>query len=165
MQRLACPERDDWRLTAEQTGFEFHTIDLRTGKDSAIPDSRGKYGPLWSPDGKFLMAATGDIGNLLLFDFKSQKWSELAKGAFVNWEWSQDAKYVYCVDSGPGEPRALRIRVADKHAEIITGLKNIRRLDDTSAGGYWAGVAPDGSLLLARDIGTQEIYALNVKWP
>src|SRR5665647_380239 len=27
MQRLLCPERDDWRLTAEQTGFEFHTID------------------------------------------------------------------------------------------------------------------------------------------
>src|ERR1700732_1796262 len=27
MQRIACPERDDWRLTADQTGFEFHTID------------------------------------------------------------------------------------------------------------------------------------------
>jgi glutathionylspermidine synthase len=27
MQRLACIERDDWRLTAEQTGFEFHTVD------------------------------------------------------------------------------------------------------------------------------------------
>src|SRR5258708_2615603 len=27
MQRLACPERDDWRLSAEQTGFEFHSID------------------------------------------------------------------------------------------------------------------------------------------
>jgi glutathionylspermidine synthase len=27
MQRLACLERDDWRTTAEQTGFEFHTID------------------------------------------------------------------------------------------------------------------------------------------
>ncbi len=110
------------------------------------------------------MAATGDIGNLLLFDFKSQKWSELAKGTFVNWEWSRDAKYVYCVDSGPGEPRALRIRVADKHPEVITGLKNIRRVDDSSLG-FWAGVAPDGSLLLPRDIGTQEIYALKVKWP
>jgi hypothetical protein len=43
---------------------------------------------------------------------------------------SQDAKYVYCVDSGPGEPEALRIRVADNHAEVITGLKNIRRVDD-----------------------------------
>jgi glutathionylspermidine synthase len=27
MRRLACPERDDWRLTAEQAGFDFHTID------------------------------------------------------------------------------------------------------------------------------------------
>jgi glutathionylspermidine synthase len=27
MQRIPCPERDDWRLTAEETGFEFHTID------------------------------------------------------------------------------------------------------------------------------------------
>jgi glutathionylspermidine synthase len=27
MRRLACSERDDWRLTAEQTGFDFHTID------------------------------------------------------------------------------------------------------------------------------------------
>ena len=27
MQRLACRERDDWRATAEATGFEFHTVD------------------------------------------------------------------------------------------------------------------------------------------
>ena len=27
MHRIACPERDDWRLTAEQFGFDFHTID------------------------------------------------------------------------------------------------------------------------------------------
>jgi glutathionylspermidine synthase len=27
MQRIACPERDDWRLTAEAAGFDFHTID------------------------------------------------------------------------------------------------------------------------------------------
>ena len=27
MRRIACPERDDWRVTAEQFGFDFHTID------------------------------------------------------------------------------------------------------------------------------------------
>jgi glutathionylspermidine synthase len=27
MQRLACPEREDWRTTADETGFDFHTID------------------------------------------------------------------------------------------------------------------------------------------
>ena len=27
MQRIACPERDDWRQTAEGAGFDFHTLD------------------------------------------------------------------------------------------------------------------------------------------
>ena len=27
MQRIVCPERDDWRATAAATGFDFHTID------------------------------------------------------------------------------------------------------------------------------------------
>jgi glutathionylspermidine synthase len=27
MQRIVCPERDDWRVTAEACGFDFHTID------------------------------------------------------------------------------------------------------------------------------------------
>jgi glutathionylspermidine synthase len=27
MRRLACPERDDWRSTAQATGFDFHSID------------------------------------------------------------------------------------------------------------------------------------------
>src|SRR3954463_2641640 len=27
MQRITCPERDDWRQTAVQCGFAFHTID------------------------------------------------------------------------------------------------------------------------------------------
>ena len=27
MQRIVCPERDDWRTTAESAGFAFHTID------------------------------------------------------------------------------------------------------------------------------------------
>ena len=27
MQRLGCPERDDWRTTADDAGFDFHTIE------------------------------------------------------------------------------------------------------------------------------------------
>ena len=27
MQRIICPERSDWRTTAKETGFDFHTID------------------------------------------------------------------------------------------------------------------------------------------
>jgi len=82
----------------------------------------------------------------------------------VNWLWSADGKYVYCVDSNPGNPRALRVRVADRHVEVITTLGNIPRIQDEYVD-YWAAPAPDGSLMITRDIGTQEIYALTVKWP
>src|SRR6478736_6888140 len=27
MKRISCPERDDWRQTADACGFNFHTID------------------------------------------------------------------------------------------------------------------------------------------
>ena len=27
MQRIACPERDDWQTTAENAGVDFHTLD------------------------------------------------------------------------------------------------------------------------------------------
>src|ERR1700726_968702 len=38
MRRIACPERDDWRTTAEACGFDFHTID-----DERYWDERGYY--------------------------------------------------------------------------------------------------------------------------
>ena len=31
--------------------------------------------------------------------------------------------------------------------------------------GQWLGLAPDDSPLVARDIGNQEIYALEMQWP
>jgi glutathionylspermidine synthase len=38
MQRIACPERDDWRQTAQACGFDFHTID-----GERYWDERGYY--------------------------------------------------------------------------------------------------------------------------
>jgi hypothetical protein len=38
MQRIACPERDDWRITADETGFDFHTLD-----DERYWDERAYY--------------------------------------------------------------------------------------------------------------------------
>jgi glutathionylspermidine synthase len=39
MQRIACPERDDWRSTAHACGFDFHTFD-----DERYWDERAYYG-------------------------------------------------------------------------------------------------------------------------
>jgi hypothetical protein len=51
--------------------------------------------------------------------------------------------------------------------ETITSLKDFHFAAYTQVHGAdtQVSVAPDGSPVFTRDVGTQEIYALNVKWP
>ena len=51
------------------------------------------------------------------------------------------------------------MRVADHKLEKLFSLKNVRLPD------LWTGLAPDDSPMVLRDIGTQEIYALDVELP
>jgi hypothetical protein len=64
------------------------------------------------------------------------------------------------VDSGSGlDPAISRLGTADRKLERVTGLKDFRRV--TSPLYPWSGLTPDGAPLLLRDIGTQEVYALD----
>ena len=55
------------------------------------------------------------------------------------------------------------MKVSDGYAETVMEIKGLRRVVDQFAGTSLS-VAPDGSILLTRDEGSQEIYALRVKW-
>lgn len=72
-------------------------------------------------------------------------------------------QYVYYTTGG-ADPLALRVRLSDRKVEMITSLKDLPRATGPD-GNTQIGVAPDGSAVFTRDIGTQEIYALTVKWP
>ena len=54
------------------------------------------------------------------------------------------------------------MRLADHTVELITSLKDLPRAIGPD-GNTQISVAPDGSPVFTRDIGTQEIYALTVK--
>jgi hypothetical protein len=114
-----------------------------------------------------LVAATQDHQKLVVFDVKTQRWSDLVSsmptGYVVNWAHSPGYKYVYYT-TGSAEPLALRVRLADHAVETITSLKNLHR-GTGPVGNTEIGVAPDGSVVFTRNTGTQEIYALTVKWP
>jgi glutathionylspermidine synthase len=61
MQRIACPERDDWRATADQTGFDFHTID-----GERYWDERAYYAFTLDEIERQIEAPTGDIDAMCL---------------------------------------------------------------------------------------------------
>jgi Tol biopolymer transport system component len=143
--------------------LEVHTIDMGTGKESVIPDSQGKIGPFWTTP-ETLIAATADLAKFVTYNFKTGKWSDFAPGPSSNWFLSWDRKYLYCDRSDASGKKAIRIRLPDGHEEMVARLQGIRRVVDPDYG-TWLGISDDGSILLTRDTGTQEIYALNVKWP
>ena len=146
-------------LTGRANNAYMQIFDVRTGKLSVLPSSEGKGGGEWITQDS-LVAVNNSVTELLTFDFNTGKWSDLLEGSFVSSKVSPDRKYLY-IATGGTEPKAQRLRLADHQIETITSLKNFRRVAD-SAG---VSIAPDGSPVFTSDIGTQEIYALSIRWP
>jgi DNA-binding winged helix-turn-helix (wHTH) protein/Tol biopolymer transport system component len=146
----------------EPSKVYLRIFDFRTRKISDVPSSQGMDGGEWVTQG-VLVAVTEDGLKLKTFDLKTQKWSDLLAGYFVSWAVTQDGKYLVFTIGG-AEPKLQRLRFADHKVEILGSLKDFRRVVDSNEGTQIS-VAPDGSPVFTRDTGTQEIYALTVKWP
>ncbi len=139
----------------------IRVLDLGTHQISSLPGSDGLYSPRWSPDGRYVSAFSADSKTLLLFDFHTEKWSELAQGSLSWLNWSHDSQYVYVLDFR-GKDAVVRIRVADHKAEQVVDLKNF-----ITVGRYggWLALTPDDSPLLLHDTGTQDVYSVDWEAP
>jgi eukaryotic-like serine/threonine-protein kinase len=139
----------------------LRVFDLNTHQVSTLPGSRGLFSPRWSPDGRYIVAMPADSLSLVLFDFQTQKWSELAKvrAGFPNW--SSDGQYVYFL-RWLDNSAVLRVRVSDREVEQISDLTNLPTVGNV---GPWLGLAPDDSPLVLKDTGLQDIYSLDWNEP
>ena len=135
----------------------IRVLNLANHQISLIPGSQKLFSPRWSPDGRYLAAMPSDSSALLLFDFQTQRWTELARGTFGWPNWAADGKSIYVMDSG-GNGGVDSIRVSDHSIERVVDLSNFSL---TGQGGGSLSELPDGSPLLLRDRGTQDVYALD----
>jgi hypothetical protein len=128
-----------------------------------VPDSNGLRLSRCSPDGRYLTAVTQDGKKLRLYELATGNWSDLATRDIGFLQWSFDNKYVY-FDTGTSKELAVyRVRISDRKLERVADLQNFRRSVDPWVS--WMGLTPDGSPLLTRDIGSQEVYALDFEAP
>jgi Tol biopolymer transport system component len=134
-----------------------HRLDLKTQKIGTLPGSEGYFGPTWSPDGRFATAMALGRQQIMLFDFKTNAWSELAKGSGLP-RWSRDSQYLYYLRTGPGSA-VMRVRLSDRRVEEVANLRGVRQAGRLA--GLDFGLTPEGDPLLLRDVGTQEVYSLN----
>jgi Tol biopolymer transport system component/DNA-binding winged helix-turn-helix (wHTH) protein len=135
----------------------IHILDLKTQAVEDLPGSRGMFDAAWSPDGSHVAAWGPNGRDLMLFQFKTGQWTQIATGSGFP-TWSRNGQYIYFIR--PGEEAAvMRVRIVDKHVEAVASLKGVR------LAGRLAGIAlnltPEGDPLVLRDVGTEEVYALD----
>jgi serine/threonine protein kinase/Tol biopolymer transport system component len=149
---------------ANSSDSSIQVLNLQTHAVTELPGSKGMFSPRWSPDGRYAIALTSGDNKLMLFDFKTQKWEKLSGNGAGFPNWSKDGKHVFFDVGTAGPPLFYRGDVATRKTEEVATLGNAH-LADGVTGFAWRGVAPDGSPLIARQAGTQEIYALDVDFP
>jgi DNA-binding winged helix-turn-helix (wHTH) protein len=147
----------------------IYTIELRSKRVSTLPGSTGLFSPRWSPNGRYVAAiVTERPFKLMLFDFATQKWTELFGFDMGYLSWSHDSKYLYFQHwQNPGRDvreHIARIRLSDHKLEDIVEEKKVGRLT-TGTITDWFDLAPDDSPLFARDISSSEIFAIDIQWP
>jgi DNA-binding winged helix-turn-helix (wHTH) protein/Tol biopolymer transport system component len=152
---------NDYRRGYEHAAV--NVLDLATGQITLLPGNQ--LGPQWIGPDK-LIGGRSDLKGFQVFDFATQQWTDVPnpeQARVILWAHSPDFKYFFYA-TGDTVPKVIRLRIADWQAEVVTTLKDF----PLARGPDWNAtitVAPDGSPIFTRELGTQEIYAMTVKWP
>lgn len=141
-------------------GNAIRILDLDSRRTREVPGSEGLFSPRWSPDGRYILALAADFQKLSLFDTVANTWDNLTKASASYPNWSRDSQYIYFSSPFRSKVPFYRLRVSDRRVETLAKLTDFGPLASGRFGG-WSGLAPDGSILAARNISIQEIYALN----
>ncbi len=139
-------------------------IDLRDGSIKTVPGSKGALGG-WFTGADSFIAAGGDQSKFVRFDQRTGKWSDVltSPDKFVSWETSPDGKYFF-YSTGGANPTIYRMRLSDNRVEAVVSIHNFQGAGD-AANEPALSVSPDNSVLVTRDVGTEEVYAISIKWP
>src|SRR5207249_7025171 len=124
-----------WLLGASEQPF-LYIVDLRSMQVTPVPGSQGLFSPRWSPSGRYLVALNADSTKLMLYDFETSQWRQLAQGMLGNPEWPGMDACVYAVDVQT--MTIERIRVSDGKRDPVVNL-NSERLAFTGLG-PWTGL-------------------------
>ena len=137
---------------------DIRILDLATGRLTTLPGSQGLYSPRWSSNGRYITGLSSDETKFFIFDFQTQKWTQLGTGFFGWPNFSKDGKYVYVLRGG-GHSAVLRIRLSDGKTEQVVDLAHFVYTGHFSDSSLT--LAPDDSPLLFREAGTSDVYSLD----
>jgi Tol biopolymer transport system component/DNA-binding winged helix-turn-helix (wHTH) protein len=143
----------------------IRVYDLQSHELSSLPESAGLWTARWSPDGRYICALTIDSRlqkrqSLKLYDVRAREWRDLGVEHVSDPVWSHDSSYLYFGGEGPRQFSGIfRVRISDGSEDKVSDFGITKRAYG------WAGLTPDDAPIVLRNIGTEEVYAIDVEWP
>ena len=147
--------------TPRDVRTEIRILNLETKQSQTIPGSQAMFSPRWSPDGRYIAAQSDDQLKLFLYSFESARWRQMPSDG-VGWPaWSHDSRYLY---AGDYNSKIHKLRILDGHAEIAGDIAGIDTLCPALPWVGWFGLSSDDRILVLRDRGSDELYALDLEY-
>jgi DNA-binding winged helix-turn-helix (wHTH) protein/dipeptidyl aminopeptidase/acylaminoacyl peptidase len=139
-------------------------LNLKTRKPIRVPESEGLGVARLALGGRYLGALSEDGKKVMLFDFQTRSWKEIAHGRFFDHlERTPDAKYFYFQDVlDAGEP-LYRMHVGDWKLEPVMSFESMLQADVVRC--RFAGLMQDGSPMMIVVRGGGDIYELDLDLP
>ncbi len=133
-------------------------------QSTKIPGSEGLWSPRVSPDGKHIVAHTNEAQpKLMLYTFAEKKWRPLPGGKSNGWEaWSHDSKYVFAYDYA--NHYIIRVGISNGKVETAASLEGVRWTTFRFRMNGWFDLTPDDRIMILRDTGSEDIYALKLEY-
>jgi serine/threonine protein kinase/Tol biopolymer transport system component len=102
-------------------------LDLTTRKTTKVPASDGFRNPRVAFGGRYLAAISEDLKKVMLFDFQTRDWREIANAgkSFYYLDATRDGKYLYFQDLGEAGQPLYRVRAGDWKLERAMSFKSL----------------------------------------
>jgi hypothetical protein len=112
-----------------------------------------------------VVAQSHDFDSLMLFDFRSGKWSKIASGSYIHFpQWSHDGRYVFYQDLRTSEDQPIyRLEIASRRVEKVAGREQI--LPDDFSNYRLVALTPDDQPVISLIRYDSDVYALDLDLP
>jgi Tol biopolymer transport system component/DNA-binding winged helix-turn-helix (wHTH) protein len=146
---------------SDPSAHQVKVVGLDKGKVEVLWYPGGAYEPAFSPDGSRLAAVGATTRNLLIYDFRLRVWSQASRDQVTYPLWSSDGKWIYCGSTSNRRSTIVRFSTATLSSQPVI---DVARLGTPSSFGRWFGWAPDGRLMVFRDLSANEFFSFSVAY-
>ena len=142
--------------SAAEGGKRLLQVSLKTGAVSTLPGTEEMFHAYWSPDGRFIAGLAGEKWKVTIYDVATRKQTEITD-MHGGWpSWSRDGESLFF----EADQAWWRFRMGNRKLEKVTSIEKMHL-----AGQGWFASGLNNTLVTARAIGTEEVYALDWEAP